>query len=364
MGDVVVPTLNNNDDSYTLIEWLTPAAGRVAAGDVVATVETSKAVNELTVDEDGYLSHCVAERTECGPGDVVGRVWASRPEAVAAGTAPAVRAQPPGTSTAVPVVTRPARELMERHGIAIEAVAGLGKPVVKRTDVEGLVAGGGDGDRERLGPHQQAVARTVALSHATIPDAFVVVKVPAGRLLRRQAEIAGSHRAFVGLPEQVIKAVGQLHATFPRFYCTVNEDLSLSPAPRADIGVTVDVGTGLFVPVLRDVAGLEVPQIAERLLRLRVRALRGRITEADLAGSHLTVALHVDQGIVMAKPVVFPGQVCTLSLTAPQSELALAEDGTVVSHDYFHVGMSFDHRVVNGRDASRFLTALRAALDA
>jgi 2-oxoglutarate dehydrogenase E2 component (dihydrolipoamide succinyltransferase) len=266
------------------------------------------------------------------------------------------------------VLTKPALDLMRERAVSPDAVAALGRPVVRRADIEALLAGGGDGDRrettEVLSARQRAVARTVARSHATIPDAFVVMKVSATAMLRRQADISSTRKAFVGVPEQVVRAVGRLHATFPRFYCAVADDLSLTPAERADVGVTVDVGTGLLVPVVRDVASLDVVEIAQRLMSLRTRAMRGRINEADLAGSAVTLALHMDPGVILARPVIFPGQVCTLSLAALQHELISSGDGAVVDHPFVTVGMSYDHRVVNGRDACRYLTALREELEA
>lgn len=370
MGDVVVPKLNATDDAYTLVEWVVPDAAHVAAGDVVATIETSKALADLEVTEDGYLSHGVAPGTSCAPSDVVGQLWSSPSLAAAAGAhAPARAAAAASTGPdGGPVITRPAQELMRERGLPADTVSGLGKPVIRRADVEAVLArrqdGPGDNPAEVLSDHQRAVARTVARSHASIPDAFVVMKVGAAALARRQAEIAAERRSFVGLPEQVIHAMGRLHRTFPRFYCLVGDDLSLSGSASADVGVTIDVGKGLLVPVVRDVAALDVVEIAQRLMRLRTRAMRGRITETDLAGPVITLALHMDPGVVSARPVIFPGQVCTLSLTSVQGELALSPDGTVVSREFFHVGMSFDHRIVNGRDACRYLTALREELEA
>jgi 2-oxoglutarate dehydrogenase E2 component (dihydrolipoamide succinyltransferase) len=387
MGDVVIPRLNATDDVYVLVEWVAPTGAQVAEGDVVAMIETSKATTDLVASEKGYLEHRIAGQTECAPGQVVAVLTAIRPGTVdpaqERGPEPVSFPPPPpeprSLPPAGPLLTRPAQELMREHGIPVQAVAALGRPVIRRTDVETLLAEGAPDavgtprsagrpepvstEHPVLSPHQRAVARTVARSHATVPSAFLVMKISAEAVLRRQRELGETSRTFVGLPEQVITAVGVLHATFPRFYDAVADDLTLTPSPRADVGVTIDVGRGLLVPVVRDVAALEVTDVARRLMSLRAKAVRGRIGEPDLTGSAITMALHTDPGIVHARPVVFPGQVCTLSLTALQTELGLSNRGTPVARPFFCVGMAYDHRVVNGRDATRYLTALREELE-
>ncbi len=127
--------------------------------------------------------------------------------------------------------------------------------------------------------------------------------------------------------------------------------------------MTIDVGRGLFVPVIRDTDQLDLAGIAAALMNFRVRAMRRTMTDDDLNGGCITLTLHLEPGVVLARPVVFPGQTCALSLCAQQRELRLDSAGQVTCHEYFHLGIAYDHRVINGADAIRFLAAIRDELE-
>ncbi|MEV6927322.1 2-oxo acid dehydrogenase subunit E2 [Dactylosporangium sp. NPDC051485] len=333
MGELVVPTLNANDDSYVLLEWLVPDGSEVSAGDSVATIETSKAVTDLVVEESGRLSWLLPPGSVLHPGDVVGRVTTTAAAAVGdAGPSPAAaarRERPAGGEQASPAV--------------------------------GADAPGG---RIQLSAHQRAVARAVSRSHATIPAAFVLVKVSATAVRHYLNTISESAQASIGLPEVVVKTVAGRREAFPDLFATLyEENLTLERFDHADIGVTVDVGHGLYVPVIRAAENRSVHEIATELMRLRVRAARGTMLESDLGAAALTLSLHTDLGVVTAQPIVYPGQICALSLGATQQELRLTADQQVETHEFFYLGLTYDHRVVNGRQAARFLTVLRDDLE-
>ncbi|TQS17988.1 2-oxo acid dehydrogenase subunit E2 [Microbispora hainanensis] len=124
----------------------------------------------------------------------------------------------------------------------------------------------------------------------------------------------------------------------------------LSEAPN--IGVTVDVGEGLYVPVVHDAASRTTKDIATTLMKHRLAATTGEFTEGDLSGANFVVTLHTEHGVVLAIPFVYPGTVCALAVPGPR-------DGTLAD-----IGLAYDHRLINGRDAALFLNALRASVEA
>nr|AKC92654.1 putative dehydrogenase [Amycolatopsis sp. SANK 60206] len=363
MHELRVPKLNNNDDSYILLEWLVEPGTPVQPGDSVAAIETSKTASDLEVERGGFLQPGVAAGARCRPGDVIGRILTT-PDELAAPEPVSAPEPEPDASAGAPVLTRAAQELIADHGITAAAVASLGLRIVKASDIAALVASAQAPRRASLSAHQLAVAATVSRSHATIPSAFTLMTVSAEAIKRRQQREGQAAKAFIGLAEFVIHAIGRLHADFPTVFASVHDDLSVESSETADVGVTVDVGTGLFVPVIRDVAALNAREIAGRLMEFRMRALRRSFRDADLAGGRLTLSIHSDPGVVFAQPIVFPGQTCTVSLAALQPQLSLSGDGSVVSEEIFHLGLAYDHRVFNGRDSSLFLTALRDLLEA
>ncbi|MBF9132807.1 2-oxo acid dehydrogenase subunit E2 [Plantactinospora sp. S1510] len=365
MGELTVPRLNSTDDSYVLVEWLAAAGDAVDVGDVVATVETSKAVTDLTAEAAGFLSHELPPSSVCRPGDVAGRLWSTAGEALARPAAPPPRpAEPvtPAPADASTVITRGARELMQRHGITEAAVEALGKRVVKQADVESLV-GAVEAPGVPLPAHQRAVAQAVSQSHATIPAAFTVVKISAEELRRRRRSLGERTRTAVGTTELLVAAVAALRPRFPLFFAKVRDDLAVTTMDRSDVGVTLDVGRGLSIGVVHDEVALDPTAAANRLMTLRLRAMRGTLREDDLAGPTIVVSLHTEPGVVLAQPIILPGLSCTLSVAGMQQELRLDADGRPVPHEYLYVGVAYDHRVINGADAVAFLTALRDDLE-
>jgi 2-oxoglutarate dehydrogenase E2 component (dihydrolipoamide succinyltransferase) len=99
-------------------------------------------------------------------------------------------------------------------------------------------------------------------------------------------------------------------------------------------------------------------------MRYRLAATEGDFREKDITGANIAVTLHTDADadVVLAIPFIFPGTVCALAITSPQRELVLGEDGAVTTRTVANIGLAYDQRLINGRDASRFLTALRIEL--
>lgn len=310
------------------------------------------------------------------------------------------------TPVAEPVVTAPARAAMEELGVSHAEVASLGLTVVRRADVEAVAArrtgrtasGAGevvpedapegvrkdtvrrearegvpgdvledvprpvvDAGAHRLSRVQRAVARAVTISHDTIPAAYTVVKFEVGPLLERARGLSREVRRPVGLAELFVQAVAALHPAFPLFFASVDGDLA-RPADAPRVGVTFDMGEGLYVPVVHDTGSLKA--IADALMRYRLAATEGDFREKDLTGANIAVTLHTDADVILAIPFIFPGTVCALAITSPQPEPVIAEDGTVTARTVANIGLAYDHRLINGRDAALFLAALRMELQA
>ncbi|WP_084959462.1 2-oxo acid dehydrogenase subunit E2 [Thermoactinospora rubra] len=343
MAELRVPKLNANDAEYLVVEWLVPDGAEVAAGDAVVLVETSKAAEELPAGASGVLRQAVPPGVWCRPDDVLAAI--TGPSAPGDTPSTASRTAEPGAPDGGPLLTAPARAFMDEHGIGLEQVRALGLEVVRRADLERLVGAGQD-----LSRVQRAVARAVELSHRTIPAAYLVVRMDLTRALAYAAAATKHVRRPVGLAEVFVHLVAGLHADFPLFFARLEGTRALLPA-APDIGVTVDVGEGLFVPVVHDAARRSVKDIATTLMKHRMSAATGEFREADLAGANFVVTLHTDGGVVMAIPFVFPGTACALAVTAPY-------DGV-----HADIGLAYDHRLINGRDAARFMSALKTAAE-
>lgn len=315
---VRIPKLNNNDTTYVLVEWLVADGAPVAATEPVAVVETSKATEELEAGQAGRLHHAVAEGTDCAPGTVIGHLV-------------------PATT---PTDARPQAPRGEEASRSEEAPDGRPLP-----------------------PTQRRVAEVVTTSHRDIPAAFTVLRLDLDKALARTRHLTERTRAAVDLPELLIKTVADLHGSHPNIFATRTPDGLVEDANTPAVGVTVDVGTGLYTPVIRDAPAMSVSDIADTLAELRMKALRGTLREDDLAGMNILVALNNAPGVVMAQPIIPPGVTCALSLAATHDEVVLTATGTPRTRAVTDLGLAYDHRLINGAEAATFLSAIQNSLD-
>ncbi|MEU6162845.1 2-oxo acid dehydrogenase subunit E2 [Streptomyces tanashiensis] len=364
MIDIKLPKLNNNDTSYVLVEWLAEDGAQVEAEQPLVVIETSKAQEEIESSADGILHTLLKSGQACCPGQVIAHLFASveeREEFLQAGAAAAAEPEPTGSDL---VVTKGAQALVAEHGLTDAQLRSLGRTVIRRADLAGLLEQSAEAPAGQPLPQwQQAVGAVVNESMRTIPAAAAYAKVDVEEALALAQQLAARDGGFVSLGELLVKAVAQQHAVHPLFFSELLDDGSVRMADTPDVGVTVDVGKGLFVPVVRDAASLSSTRIAALMMEFRVKALRGSFRANELAGANIMIALHNVEGLVIATPIIFPGQTCVVSLGGTEQQLVLDEDGRPVVRRYVYLGLVYDHRVVNGRDAMAFLQGLKSALE-
>ncbi|MGV9295807.1 2-oxo acid dehydrogenase subunit E2 [Amycolatopsis sp. NPDC003676] len=360
MREIRVPQLNSNDVTYTLLTWLAGDGAEVRAHQPIAEIETSKSVEVIESSHAGVLHHIVAEAADFAVDEAIAYHFDTAEERAArtaGGSAPAARSLDF-------VITNSARELVEKAGVPQHALAALGRKIIRRSDVAELLSDGeAPAPPTRLSRAQRQIAEVVSLAHRTIPAAFTVVRVhlDAAEDLRQRL---GERGLAIGLPELVVKAIGEAHAAFPAFFATLTGEHTLSLSEAAHVGVTIDTGDGLYVPVVRDANSASLADIAARLMQLRVKAMRKSFQQRDFEGSTIAVSINTDADaeVVFAQPIVHPGHICMVSLGSPMSEVALSE-GELRQRRFVHLGIAFDHRVVNGRDAVGFLKSIKNNLE-
>jgi pyruvate/2-oxoglutarate dehydrogenase complex dihydrolipoamide acyltransferase (E2) component len=318
---IVMPKLNNNDDSYLLVSWLVADGQAVQVGEPVADVETSKATQELIAEANGVLRQLRQAGTECRPGEVIAVL--STPSEVPQ----APRAAPDPSTPILPA------------------------------------AMGGGAAALRLSSAQRQVAEVVTASHRDIPAAFAVSRMAIDRLLTCLDQLMADTGTAIGLAEVVIKAIGNLRADHPLLFATLQPDWTIRVPASADIGVTVDVGNGLCIPVLRDVGALSADDVADQLTDLRMRALRGRLAERDLAGANIAVSLNTEDGMVLVQPIIPPGLAAIVSVAGVQEQAWPDGDGLVTIKRTVDIGRAYDHRRINGKEATAFLSAMKRLLE-
>ncbi len=375
MRELVLPKFNNNDDTCILIAWLFEDGDTVAADEVVAEVETSKAVEEMVLDQSAVLHRLVPEKAECPFGTTVAWLFDTaqeREEYLRARSSEAAEPAGPGAArqqaTEELVLTKAARELADRHGVGEERLRSLGKKVIKTGDVEGLLARPEDtgelaGTVVELTRRQRAIGAVVTESHRTVPAAFAAARVSLTAFEEYRVRCGAADAEPAGLVELLVKAMAAQRPALPMLFAHLRDERTAVVADEVAVGVTIDVGKGLFIPVLRGVGARPVDELADQLMDFRVKALRQSFREEEFEGADITLSLHNDPGIVLARPIVYPGQSAVVTLCGTEHEVFLDGSGAVSARPCVTIGLSYDHRVVNGREAVLFLRGIKHWLE-
>jgi pyruvate/2-oxoglutarate dehydrogenase complex dihydrolipoamide acyltransferase (E2) component len=293
-----------------LVDWLAQDGERVRAGDVIAEIETSKAVQELAAPASGMIMHEHAPGAECRPGDTIARLVLEE-----------------GVTTPPPVT-----DLVD----------------VKQT--------------RKLSRNQLLVSEVVSASHREIPDAFLVVQAgidPVLKLRQAASQVPGQ---AIGMMEALVIAVASLEREHPTCFGGLLDGRTARVPDGAHIGVTLDAGNGLFIPVVRYAERLGTEEISDLLASFKLQAVRGTFTEEDLADPNIVISWNYDINVAMVKAIIPPGLACVISVGGPRREVFLSESGQPLEKTVVNLGLTHDHRVVNGREAAAFLQGVAAIL--
>ena len=360
MQPIVVPTINSNDTDVLLVSWAKGDGETVRRGETIVVLETTKAIFELDAECDGVLQTQAVVQKRYPFGSTIGWLFASaaeREQRQNAGATPDIGAP------AEFVISKAAQELAAKHSLTTEQLRSLGRRVVKTADLEALIP---PVDRARtLAPtlQQMTIARTVARSRATIPDAFLLKKITVDAALAAFGKFSREEKTMIALPDLLVWIAARLASDFPFFFGALRDDLRFVPSSDGNIGVTFDLGTGLFIPVVRNAAALSLKDVAKIMMGFRMRALRNTFNASELAGGDLSISINMDADILFVQPVILPPQTCMLSVGAVLTELVLDAGGMPVSRRFIQLGAAYDHRLINGFQANAFLNAIKARIE-
>lgn len=362
MHNIILPYLNTNDEYAVLLKWHFDNGQLVKAGQTLAMVETSKATVDLTCEQEGLFYQCVTAGAECAFGKVLGYIFQDEEE-----MRQFFEGGQPADATAPFTSTHAAQALIDQHALTPSQLRALKKKVITKADIESLLARQTNGTSSAtpvtLSRHQLAVARTVTVSHETIPASFLLLKIDATHALALRSFLQKRLSAIVSFPELLIKIVAFLFASFPLCFARLQEDFSVLSAQDAHIGITIDMGKGLFIPVIKQATQKSIQEIAETMMEFRIKGLSNAFQEEEISGGNISLSLHTEADVILALPIIPPTQVCMLSLCSLQEECFLDGNENVQRRSYFHLGLTYDHRLINGREAGLFLRAIKVIFE-
>jgi 2-oxoisovalerate dehydrogenase E2 component (dihydrolipoyl transacylase) len=356
MATFVLPDLGEGLQEAELVAWHVAEGDHVVADQPLVSVETEKAVVEVPSPQSGRIARLCArpgERVKVGgalvefgedlradTGTVVGELAAAVPR-------PARAPEPPPVGAAVRA-TPAVRALAQRLGVDLKIVAASGPGgAVTSADVERAARTLTEaGPAEPLTGVRRAMAVNMTRSHAEIVPATVSDEADI------EAWAPGSDTT-IRLVRAVVAgctAVPELNAWYD------GRNMERRLVKQIDLGLAVDTGDGLFVPVLRNVGGRDAADLRRGIEAMK-RDVRARsVPLAELRGQTITLSNFGMFGGRFAALVIVPPQVAILG-AGRIAKRAVVADGKLVAHRLLPLSLTFDHRAVTGGEAARFLKA-------
>ncbi len=356
--EVKVPVVGESITSGIISTWHKKDGETVSAGEVLFTLETDKVSTEVNSPESGVLKTQAAEGDEVKIGQVVALIEAG-------GTAPAPKEEAP--KAAAPKA-EPAPVKEEAAPAPAPKAAEPAKPApAPKPAAKPAAPASEDGrtTRKKLTPLRRKIAtQLVNAQHtAAILTTFNECDMSTVMSLRKamQDEFVKKHGIKLGFMSFFVKAVVDALKATPAINSRMDGD-ELIQNHYYDIGVAVGTEKGLMVPVLRDCDKKSFAEIEQELGEYAVKAREGKISLEDLQGGVFTISNGGVYGSLLSTPILNPPQSGILGMHKIQ-ERPVAEKGQVVIRPMMYLALSYDHRVVDGKEAVTFLVRVKDCIE-
>ena len=390
--EIKVPVLAESVPDATLLDWYKQVGEQVERGDNLIDLETDKVTLEIEAPESGVITELRKQTGDIVLTDDVLAVIDTEGAATVSADAPAATTTSPA-DVAEPVAVlsgklSPAvRKLVDEHGLDPNHIQGSGKDGrLIKADVLAHLEKGGD---------QTTAAATQVQERPAPPETVrVEERVPMTRLRKRTAErllTAQQESALLTTFNEVnMQAVMDLRERFKTefeerfgtrlgfmsfFVKAAVEALKKFPVVNAsvdgddilyhgyfDIGVAVGSNRGLVVPILRDVEHMPFAEVERKIRDFGERARDGKLTLDELTGGTFTISNGGVYGSLVSTPIINPPQSAILGMHKIQPR-PVAEGGEVVIRPMMYLALSYDHRIIDGREAVQWLDTLRQTLE-
>ncbi len=367
--EIKIPAVGESVTSGMISAWLKKDGDAVSKGDALFTLETDKVSTEITADAAGTLRIKAADGAEVKIGEVVGLIE----EASGAPAAPAA---------AAPALAKPADAKPEKKSAKVEPAL-TGVPVATPTPVTPAASVAAANEtlsvisenvapaseervtRKRMSPLRRKIAAQLVMAQhtAAILTTFNEADMSAVMALRKAMgeDFQKQHGIKLGFMSFFIKAVVAALKAVPQVNVRV-EGEDLVQNNFYDIGVAVGTERGLMVPVVRDAHRKSFAEIERDLVGYAVKAREGRIGMDDLSGGVFTISNGGIYGSLLSTPILNPPQSGILGMHKIQ-ERPIVVDGAIAIRPMMYLAMSYDHRVVDGREAVTFLVRVKEAIE-
>ena len=381
--DVKVPMLSESVSEGTLLEWKKKVGEAVARDEILIDIETDKVVLEVPSPQAGVLVEIVAQDGETVVADqVLARIdtaataAAEAPAAAPAEAAPAAAPAAAQNNAAMPAAAKLAAET----GVDVNALQGSGRDGrVLKEDVQNaaanpaaaaapavtLPAGARPEERVPMSRLRARVAERLLASQQenAILTTFNEVNMKPIMDLRAKykEKFEKEHGVKLGFMSFFVKAAVAALKKYPVVNASV-DGKDIVYHGYFDIGIAIGSPRGLVVPILRDADQMSIADIEQAIVDYAKKAKDGKIAIEDLTGGTFSITNGGTFGSMMSTPIINPPQSAILGMHATK-ERAVVENGQVVVRPMMYLALSYDHRIIDGREAVLTLVAIKDALE-
>ncbi|HFC8838679.1 TPA: 2-oxoglutarate dehydrogenase complex dihydrolipoyllysine-residue succinyltransferase [Neisseria subflava] len=381
--DVKVPMLSESVSEGTLLEWKKKVGEAVARDEILIDIETDKVVLEVPSPQAGVLVEIVAQDGETVVADqVLARIDTAAtaavevPAAAPAEAAPAAAPAAAQNNAAMPAAAKLAAET----GVDVNALQGSGrdgrvlkedvqnaaaKPAAAAAPAVALPAGARPEERVPMSRLRARVAERLLASQQenAILTTFNEVNMKPIMDLRAKykEKFEKEHGVKLGFMSFFVKAAVAALKKYPVVNASV-DGKDIVYHGYFDIGIAIGSPRGLVVPILRDADQMSIADIEQAIVDYAKKAKDGKIAIEDLTGGTFSITNGGTFGSMMSTPIINPPQSAILGMHATK-ERAVVENGQVVVRPMMYLALSYDHRIIDGREAVLTLVAIKDALE-
>jgi len=393
-------------EEATFVAWLLKEGQPVNAGDLLFSIETDKAVQEIEALDSGVL-HLLPNGPQPGSiikvGDVIGYLLQpgeSAPADITGPVAPVVKpemepkpavvAVEPATANPLPLppaiecppVTPRAAQRAVATGLDLRTIKGSGRggriresdvieaaerapsePIAQTSIAAQPVSGGPSGSEIPITSLRRTIADRMHRSKSVTAPVTLTARVDATVMARLRADwkAAAHHEMLPSYSDMIMKLVSGALLKHPALNARWEETRIVRP-DSVNIGLAVDTPEGLLVPVVRDVQTLTLGHLAKKTADLVARARQRRLSAEELRGGTFTISSLGGMGVDLFTPIINHPECAVLGIGRIVRE-PVAVNEAVVLRDRMWLSLTFDHRVVDGAPAARFLETLGRAVE-
>ena len=401
--EVCMPQLGLTMEEGTVSQWIKHEGDAVKTGDVLLEITTDKLTNEVTSEHDGVLLKIVAQEGEdvpvkgllCyvgQPGEAVGDAPAAAAAAApAAPAAPAAAAPVPAPVAAGGArirISPLARKTAAKLGVDVSGIVGSGPsgrirqqdvlaaakapkaaapvaaepaPAAKPVSKTGLELMEGD-TVSKLAGMRKVVAQRMLQSHTEIPPVTQNTKVDVTELMKFRKMLLAETGNKYSVNDLILKATAKCLRQHPEVLVSLDGDQVIQRA-HVNLGMAVALDAGLIVPVIRDADRMGLDALSAAAKDLASRAKGNKLTPDEYKGSTFSVSNLGMFGIETFTPIVNQPDAAILGVCAVEDELVMDDEGNISKHQVMRLSFTYDHRLIDGAVAAKFVMALRDLLE-